>query len=399
MSTSRQRLSYLFNCYYHKTATPKERDELFSIIAAGTSDEELSALIHQCWDELHFDEPLFSASKTDAMLNSVADLKKQTVYRDKTGVISLWKKLTIAALALFFVGFGVHQYLQTNNKAAVDKVTKVKVQPLHDALPGTNKAVLTLANGKTIILDNAQNGTLAKQGTTTVKKTNNGRLVYNAADLSKGNSAIAINTITTPRGGQYQITLPDGTQVWLNSVSSLRFPTRFTGSYRQVEITGEAYFEVAKNAAMPFRVKTAKAQIEVLGTHFNVMAYDDEHLMKTTLLEGAVNIKSGSAVNRLKPGQQAQIDKGGATKIVNNVDVEDETAWKNGLFQFNEVGIETILRQASRWYDLDVVYTGKIPNREFTGRISRNVKASALLDILRYFDVDVKIEGKNIVVH
>ena len=149
---------------------------------------------------------------------------------------------------------------------------------------------------------------------------------------------------------------------------------------------------------MPFRVKTNRAEIEVLGTHFNVMAYGEESLMKTTLLEGAVNIKSGASVNRLKPGQQAQINAAGLTKIVNDIDTDDEIAWKNGIFQFRDAGIEVILRQASRWYDVDIIYSGKIPKREFTGRLSRNVKASELLNMLNYTGVNLHIEDKNIIV-
>jgi ferric-dicitrate binding protein FerR (iron transport regulator) len=192
--------------------------------------------------------------------------------------------------------------------------------------------------------------------------------------------------------------LPDGTKVWLNSASSLRFPTRFTGVSRQVEITGEAYFEVTKKPAMPFRVKTNRAEIEVLGTHFNVMAYDDESIMKTTLLEGAVNIKSGTFSARLKPGQQAQINTTGQNKVINDVDLDDETAWKNGIFQFRDAEIDVILRQAARWYDVDVSYKSKVPAKEFTGRISRNVKASELLNMLKYAGINLGIEGKNIIV-
>ncbi|MEB0250185.1 FecR domain-containing protein, partial [Mucilaginibacter sp. 5B2] len=267
-----------------------------------------------------------------------------------------------------------------------------------DALPGGNKAVLTLANGKTIVLDNAENGTLAKEGTTLVKKTTDGQVIYNTNALAGDEAAPSINTISTPRGGQYQVVLPDGTQVWLNSASSLTFPTRFTGRSRQVKITGEAYFEVTKNTLMPFKVKTNRADIEVLGTHFNVMAYDDEVIMKTTLLEGAVSITSGTFSARLKPGQQAQIKSSGQNKIINDVDVDDETAWKNGIFQFREVGIDAILRQAARWYDVPVTYNGKVPDKVFTGRISRNVKASVLLDILKYTGVNLKIEGNKIIV-
>lgn len=397
MNTTRQRLLYLFNCYYSKTATLQERDELFAVIDAGKRDEELSQLIRQAWDDLHVEEPIFTASKTDAMLSKILGADGAASQKRHTPVL-LWAKFATAAVALLFLSFGIYTFLHQDKPTATKQIVKAKSRPLHDALPGGNKAVLTLANGQTIILDNAENGTLAKQGTTTVKKTSEGMLVYNAANAAKSNSAVSINTIATPRGGQYQVVLPDGTQVWLNSASSLRFPTRFTGKSRPVEITGEAYFEVAKNAKMPFIVKTERAEIEVLGTHFNVMAYHDEQVMKTTLLEGAVNIKNGKTVNRLAPGQQAQIGASGTTKVVSDVDVDDEIAWKNGIFQFRDASVDLILRQASRWYDVDVIYKGNVPNREFTGRISRNVKASKLLEMLIYTGIDMKIEGKKIIV-
>jgi transmembrane sensor len=396
MKTSRLRLRYLFDRYYSKTATPQECDELFAIINDGAGDEELSLLIRQAWDDLKPAAPLFNAGKTNAMLNKILGADASGKPSKTSNNIFLWAKISTAAAVLLFVGFGIYTHHHPRKQ---EQTTLVKVKrPLHDALPGGNKAILTLANGKTIILDNAQNGMLAQQGSTLIKKTADGQLLYNAAGIANTKAAPEINVITTPRGGQYQVILPDGTNVWLNSASSLRFPTYFTGKSRQVEITGEAYFEVTKNKAMPFRVKTNRADIEVLGTHFNIMAYDDEAVMKTTLLEGAVNITSGDFSARLKPGQQAQINKTGQNKVTNDVDVDDETAWKNGIFQFKDAGIDVILRQAARWYDVDIIYKKGVPVREFNGHISRNVKASELLNMLKYAGVDLKIEGKDIIV-
>ncbi|AMR33155.1 hypothetical protein A0256_17895 [Mucilaginibacter sp. PAMC 26640] len=399
MNTTKQRLTYLFNCYYAKIATPAERDELFALIATEcVSDEELGRIMQECWVNLEIDKSLFNTAKSDQILKTILNSAQQKSKQIKNNSsIILWTKLAAAAVVMFFLSVGVYQLLFTKT-VEHHYAIKPASRPQHDALPGSNKAVLTLTNGKTIVLDNAQNGTLAKQGETVVNKTNDGQLVYNASIAGKADEPVAINTITTPRGGQYQIKLPDGTQVWLNSASSLKFPTRFSGDSRNVEITGEAYFEVFKNPLMPFKVKTSRAEIEVLGTHFNIMDYTDESVMKTTLLEGAVNVITGTSSKKLKPGQQAQIKTGGQTKVVDDVDVDDETAWKNGIFQFNDAGVDKILRQASRWYDVDVVYKGKVPDREFTGRISRNVKASELLNMLKYTGIDLKIEGKNIIV-
>ncbi|RWY53998.1 FecR family protein [Mucilaginibacter gilvus] len=396
MKTSSVRLQYLFDKYYNKTATPQECDELFAIIDDGKCDEELSRYIRQAWEEIKPGEPLFNVDKSNAILKNILGSADTDNSLKPGRTLILWGKIAAAAVMLLFVGFCVQYYLR--QQQPVQTVAKAVKHPAHDALPGGNKAILTLANGKTIILDNAQNGTLAKQGATVVKKTADGQLLYNAAAMADNSPTPSINTIVTPRGGQYQVILPDGTKVWLNAASSLRFPIFFTGKTREVDITGEAYFEVAKNAAMPFKVKTNRAEIEVLGTHFNIMAYDDETTMKTTLLEGAVNIKSGNFSARLKPGQQAQITANGQSKVVDDVDVDDETAWKNGIFQFRDAGIDMILRQASRWYDVDVIYKGTIPHREFNGRIARSVKASELLNMLEYTGVKLKIEGKNIIV-
>jgi transmembrane sensor len=397
MKTSRLRLQYLFDKYYNKTATPQERDELFAIIDAGKCDEELSGYIRQAWDELKPGEPLFDAGKSNTIFKKILGASEPAVTKKPGRTLLLWGKIAAAAVALIFISLCTYWFLHPKTKTPNQAVV-IKKRPAHDALPGGNKAILTLANGKTIILDNAKNGTLARQGTTIVRKTADGQLLYNAAAIAGNSPIVSVNTIVTPRGGQYQIILSDGSKVWLNAASSLRFPTFFTGNSRQVEITGEAYFEVTKNATMPFKVKTNRAQIEVLGTHFNVMAYDDESTMKTTLLEGAVNITSGNFSAQLKPGQQAQISANGQSKVVDDVDVDDETAWKNGIFQFRDAGVDMILRQASRWYDVDVIYKGKVPHREFTGRISRSVKASELLNMLEYSGVALKIEGKNIIV-
>ncbi|WP_374948150.1 FecR family protein [Mucilaginibacter sp.] len=397
MDTSRERLSYLFDCYYNKTATQQERDELFAVIAAGKQDEKLYSLIHTAWDELNLAEPVFNANQTDQILKNILNAQSNFAIQKRSGQKSQWLKLTAAAVVLVVLSLGVYKFITIKNLNNNEALAKRK--PLqHDALPGGTRAILTLADGKTIVLDNAHNGTVARQGSTVVSKTADGQLVYNLSKLAEANTAPSVNTISTPRGGEYQVILPDGTKVWLNAASSLRFPTRFTGNQRNVEITGEAYFEVTKNKLMPFKVKTPRAEIEVLGTHFNVMAYDDEALMKTTLLEGAVNIKSGASTYKLKPGQQAQVNAAGNTNVTSNIDVEDVVAWRYGIFQFTDAGIDVILRQASRWYDVEVTYKGKMPDKELNGHLSRNVKASALLKMLDYSGVKLHIEGKNIIV-
>ncbi len=393
------RLPYLFNSYFDKTATEEERDELFRLIQLSENDQELSGLISEAWENLKVQGPIFELSKSEDILSKILNHHDQEAQEDLSKpAISYfyWIKLAAAAIVLVFIGVAV--FLFTNHPRQ-NKQIIVKSRPLSDAFPGGNKAILKLANGKTIILDNTSNGVLVKIGNTKINKAQDGLLVYKTNKNASQNPNHSINTITTPRGGQYQIVLSDGSKVWLNAASSLSFPTQFTGNYREVKITGEAYFEVAKNAAIPFRVKTGRAEIEVLGTHFNVMAYDDENEMKTTLLEGAVRIKSkNNTTSILKPGQQAILDATGKQKVTEDIDVDDAVAWKNGMFQFRDAGIEVIMRQAARWYDVNISYDGKIPQRQFTGRISRNVKASVLLNMLKYTGVNLKIEGKNIII-
>lgn len=396
MSELYARLEYLFNTYYNGTATQAERDELFEIINSSATDAELTSLIHHAWDKLDDNGPLFDRSKSEEMLTGILSVNtKQPAQVQIRNNNLTWRRLGVAASFLFLVGFGAYIY-SNQKKEAVTKKSIAKTHPKNDVLPGGNKAVLTLANGKTITLDSAQNGLLAQQGTTKINKTRNGQLVYKA--LAASNAKPEINTISTPRGGQYQLVLPDGSKVCLNSASSLTFPTFFTGKTRNVTITGEAYFEVAKNHNMPFVVKSNQTTIEVLGTHFNVMAYNDEAEMKTTLLEGSVKIKNGNESGFLKPGQQAVLNKDGKMKVLSDVDVDEVTAWKDGIFQFSGIGIDAIMRQAARWYDVEIAYEGKIPQRQFTGRISRNVKVSQLMNMLGYAGVKFKIEDKRITI-
>jgi ferric-dicitrate binding protein FerR (iron transport regulator) len=311
----------------------------------------------------------------------------------------------LAASVLLCICIGTLFYI--NRHAGNSSVPAATASYQHDIPPGTNKATLTLADGTTITLDSAQNGTLAQQGNTKVIKLDSGRLAYEGGKAT--GKGILYNTIYTPRGGQYQITLPDGSRVWLNAASSLRFPTAFAEGERKVEISGEVYFEIAsltdkRKKKVPFivDVKTpsslSNAHIAVLGTHFNVMAYDDEQAVAITLLEGAVNVSGVQGDSRLKPGQQAQLNKQGTLKVVPDADLVAVMAWKNGLFQFHNAGLPAVLRQLSRWYDVDIEYKGTIPQREFEGEIQRDLTLSQVLRILEKNQVNISIEGNKMVV-
>lgn len=277
---------------------------------------------------------------------------------------------------------------------------QLHVQQPQDAsqvLPGGNKAVLILADGRQITLDTADNGTIARQGNVQVIKLDSGQLAYNHSGAGKGGAA-GYNTLATPKGGQFRITLPDGTKVWLNAASTLRFPNAFAGAERVVQLTGEAYFEVAKNAYMPFRVKVNDMAVQVLGTHFNVMAYPDEPGIRTTLLEGAVKVQHGAHTMQLVPGQQARLGPSGDFTMQNNVDVEEVVAWKNGYFHFNHESLQGVMRQIGRWYDAEIAYEGEIAPRQFGGKIERSSSVTEVLKILELSKVHYRIEGKKIIV-
>ena len=304
---------------------------------------------------------------------------------------SSWAKYSSAAAILLLLSTSV---LIFRNYQIHGSYTLVAPDDLE---PGGNRAILTLANGKKIVLDNTSNGEIATESGITVTKTKEGQLVYTVAENSDDNAVLANNTITTPNGGNYQVVLPDGTNVTLNAASSLTFPTSFKGTERAVILDGEAYFEVTKNVEMPFRVKSGQQVVEVLGTHFDVNAYPDEPVMKTTLLEGSVKVHNGSAFETIKPGQQTVIKINDAKLItVRDADLEKEMAWKNGAFSFDNDDLKSVMRQIARWYDAEVIYEGDFPDDKFIGGISRSSKLSGVAKILGLNNIRLKISGKTI---
>ncbi len=285
-----------------------------------------------------------------------------------------------AAFVLLALGTGL--YVNLNNpKPKI--VASIKSEPnVEDIAPGGNKATLTLTDGSKLILDKANNGVLINQGNTVISKTADGKLVYEVLNNQLSPSNTELNSIVTPRGGEYQVTLSDGTKVWLNAASSLSYPTVFSGKQRRVELKGEAYFEVAENAKKPFLLKVNDdIHIEVLGTHFNVMAYHDEAEVKATLLEGSIKVSKNSSSSLLEPGQQAIIGKGNLIKLA-NVNTEEAVAWKNGYFMFNDEPLESIMRKISKWYAVDIVYENMPDNLHFGGMVSRSKNISSVLKIM-----------------
>lgn len=311
----------------------------------------------------------------------------------------LYRKISAAAAILILVGLTLIFYPKspiTDSPSHPDQSEIVAINP------GGNKAILTLSDGNQIVLNEANNGLLAQQSGVSIRKVKNGQLQYSQDQNSSQKNDLAFHTISTPKGGQYQVILSDGTNIWLNAASTIRFPAHFSGEERKVSLTGEAYFEVAKNKKMPFKVSTGQQLIEVLGTHFNIHSYADESNTKTTLLEGSVKVtvqmKGGQAskVAVLKPGEQAVA---GNDFEIRKADVEEVMAWKDNRFAFNSQPLKDIMRQISRWYDVEIIYKGDLSGKTFTGSISRYANVSQVLDMLELTTrVHFKIEERRIIV-
>lgn len=384
-------LGELFDRYMNGKSSEEETNELFRYVNdPGNADQITEIIGDRLNSEAQYDSlPVY---KQHYILSHIFNHETKVVKQTRIRWLK-WVKAAAAALILFFIGI----HVLTRNKPDVSPfISKTKTHK-QDVLPGGNNATLTLSNGSRIVLNSAKNGVLAQQGNANVVKLTDGKIAYNAAITGATN--IEYNTMTTPRGGEYDLTLSDGTRVWLNAASSITYPTVFSGKERKVNITGEAYFEVAKNKNMPFTVNVnGREDVQVLGTHFNIMAYQDEALIKTTLLEGSVKIVKDKATEFLKPGQQAQLTFNGELSVIDDADINAAVAWKNGQTLFVNEDIRSIMRQVSRWYNIDVEYKGEMPTRLFTGGISRESNLSELLKVLELSKIHFRIEDSKIIV-
>ena len=298
-----------------------------------------------------------------------------------------------AAAAVLIAAVTVPWFFMNKKPAAITGVAEAVPIP-----PATNKAVLTLANGRQIMLDDAGQGAVASQGSVKIIKINKGVLAYRGD--ATGSRPTEYNTITTPRGGQYELILPDGTHAWLNAASSLRFPVSFAGKERKVELKGEGYFDVVHDPAHPFMVPFHQTNIQVLGTEFNIKAYDDEPATQSTLVNGSIRLTRQEQAVLLLPGKMAvaATDKPRQPVQVVTADVEQVTAWKNGKMALTNADLVTLMREISRWYDVEIHYTGLVPDKHFFGLINRNVYLNTILEFLRKNGVHVQQEGRNITI-
>lgn len=384
--------------------TEQEEQEFFALI----EQEEYQLLLQQLIDEQFQQEqvagPSIHPHRLQQMRNHIL-----TSRQEKVKLFTLRRMAAAAAILVFLTG-AVYLWRKLGKEPVVAGVNPTA--PANIA-PGRNGAVLTLANGSKVVLDSAANGVIAAQNGAQVVL-QDGRLTYKLTDNPSEN--VAYNTMTTPNGRQFHVQLPDGTGVWLNAASSITYPTRFTGKNRQVAITGEVYFEVASlqlksGKKIPFIVKVNKqTQVEVMGTHFNVNAYDDAGNIKTTLLEGKVKVVNGqwSKVNGqlktvhevvLKPGEQAVLAGAYSPFTVHHSpDIDQVMAWKNGLFNFNGNDIRSAINEIGRWYDLEVIYESMPDQREIVGEVQRNLTLEQTMSVLKKLHINYRIEGKKLII-
>jgi ferric-dicitrate binding protein FerR (iron transport regulator) len=323
-------------------------------------------------------------------------LKARLPLKQETKVIRIWPRVAVAASIALLLGTGIFYFTKPQ-----DKVIQVAEKP-QDIAPGGNRGILTLSNGKQIVLsDISAKDTIAKEGEeVTIKMNAKGVVTYIInPDVASKENQNSFNTLSTPTGGQYNIVLADGTKVYLNAVSSIKYPTQFNSDQRIVELEGEAYFEVAKNKNKPFIVKSGDQSIEVLGTHFNVHAYNNESVLKTTLLEGSVAVTYKNQKSILKPGQQSNVSDKYNTIKIKEVDTEATIAWKNGRFKFDNADLKTVMRQLERWYGVKVEYQGDVSDVRFNGGTFMNKNLSEVLKVLELSNIKFKVEGKTITVY
>jgi ferric-dicitrate binding protein FerR (iron transport regulator) len=392
----KQRLFYLLSTHAAGRLTEEERQELAAYAMDPAMSDELQQQLATMMEEAPA-EPLATAEEWKPLLTAVMDTDKApgTARIPLRRAPSFFRRWAWAAVLIpVLVAIGIY-FLLPGRKDQVQLPQQAKAA---DIAPGRNGAVLTLADGSQVVLDSLGNGVVATQKGAKVLLTG-GRLSY----TPQQGEGVDYNRITTSKGRQFKLILPDGTGVWLNAASSLRYPTAFTGKTRQVEVTGEAYFEVAQNANMPFHVNVnGNMNIEVLGTHFNVNAYENEQHINTTLVQGRIKVSTGAAVAAviLKPGQQAQTDSHSATdiKMLSNADIEKITAWKDGLFNFNGATLQEVMRQLERWYDIEVVYEKGAPNITFWGKMTKDITLNGLLIGLQQSEVHLRLEGRKLIV-
>lgn len=376
----------LLNKYLSGAINGEEKKQLSRIIDDPENRSGLEFVM-----EKFFMEEAFGADLKPEIGKDIQKWLNNTINEKKSKTKLFWlTRIAAAACFIAFVAFGIKHFILNSNNSKIPQSSKTITAA--DFSPGKEGAILTLDNGEQILLDSAANGQLAKQAGVSVSK-KDGQVLY------KGNGEVVYNTMTTPRGRQYTLILADNSKVVLNAGSSIRYPTAFPGSERVVELTGEAYFEIAKNALKKFIVKTpGGVRTEVLGTHFTINSYSDEENIITTLLEGKISISNAINNTILQPGNQVMIDKNGSFQFVQKANMEEATSWLNGYFYFVNADVKTVMRQLSRWYDFDVEFGTYVSKEFFGGKLQRNLSLPAVMEILETIGVAYTVEGNKLIV-
>lgn len=391
---SEEKLYRLLEAYFNNSISSDDCKELLSYLNE-TDDDITSLAIDDVLSRFQYGEVYTTEQSKTVYSKILSDSRFKR--RDSRPILKLdYGWLKYAAIFLIFLATAVYFAISYNSTISIRNSEKMVVSAL--PIPDSTKVMLSTSNGASVALDTVRNGLITVEGNTEVNKTNDGLLAYQNSEHWLVKEAV-FHTLFVPRGTTYRIQLADGTKVWLNSVSSLSYPSEFLGKQRKVILSGEAYFEVAPNKDKPFLVEANGNTIEVLGTHFNISAYSDEDLVKTTLLEGSVKVinKNKSAI--IVPGQQA-IGKINQPVInIKQPNLEEVMAWKNGYFVFEDADIKSIMKELIRWYNVDIQYEGEITNQKFGGTFSKTKSITELLKYLETLgDVRFKIEGRRVIV-
>jgi ferric-dicitrate binding protein FerR (iron transport regulator) len=385
-----QRIIYLISRYIDGTIDFAELQELDSWRKEKPGNE---VLFKELIDKQNQDQAISEMQSYDT--KGSLEKIKQTIQKNKAKrkvIPLLWQKLLAVACITVLIGVLIFFY---NEHTKIDPNVLLKPHPQYIP-PGTNKAILTLADGRKINIDSSTKGIIAREEGSNVQNVDEGKIIYSDTGAPESNTMLVYNTIETPRAGRYKVQLPDGTNVWLNSASSLHYPIAFNGKTRDVELTGEAYFEVAKDKHKPFTVTSAGQKVTVLGTHFNINAYKDESNINTTLLEGSVRVNSNDKQALLKPGEQSALS--GETIRVSKANIHLATAWKDGQLAFAHTDLKSVLRQTSRWYNIDVEYIGKVPDISISGDVSMDADLSTMLKMLQFYNVHFVQQGRKLII-
>jgi transmembrane sensor len=373
-----EKFKSLLTSYDAGTLTDKEKRELSDLLHDPQYRGQLEGLFTENFADPDFKD-IADPESLELMYQHIQLRKQPATIRRMFPYRFRW---AAAAAAILVLATGAYFFFSPSPKQAIVHTEDTLKNDV--AAPAYTKAVLLLADGKEIVLDNATNGQLAVQENISIIKPGDGQLIYSANQSLRAGGSRNMNTLTVPRGSRpLQLTLTDGTKIWLNTAASITYPAAFSGNQRKVQITGEAYFEVAKDATRKFYVSANGIETEVLGTHFNINAYEDETNVKITLLEGSINVSAPGNLQRLAPGQQAQWENKGTIKVLNDVDTDEVMAWKEGVFDFNGTDMRSVMRQLARWYNVEVEYQGKITESHFSGIINRSNNISQVLKMLQ----------------